>query len=498
MLSNGKWVKPPVLGTDGTIYTVAKLGSCSGCKIVYALAPQDGSIIWQTDSGPFSTAPSLSDQGIIFVGGYLSLGTSGLYALNSSDGSQKWYAHIGDISNSVPAIGSNGIIYLGSQDYQVYAIDSEGVSQWPYSTVNTQAKINASPIIDAAGTIYIGSNSKMFYALNPDGTVRWQYKLSDAIGSSAVIGPAGTVYVASCDGYLYAFGDSFVEDTVDELPENFEVASKYYDTIPQSQSKVYSFNIDSKKDLKAVVNWSGNELLFRVFRPDETLYGEYQISTPPFTITIPGAESGIWQFEISSTDILDGDYPFALVTGTSAAVVTQIDIELIQGWNLLSSRIAITASETFSDETKFKSVWKWESGAWAVYLPGQDTQAYATAKGFSVLSTISPGEGFWVNSVGSETLSISGTPITGSLSLTSGWNLVGLKSVQSETVTSLISGDEANIASLWKWESGAWAVYLPGEETQGDYAESKGFSVLGDINPGEGFWVNATQQITLE
>jgi len=30
-----------------------------------------------------------------------------------------------------------------------------------------------------------------------------------------------------------------------------------------------------------------------------------------------------------------------------------------------------------------------------------------------------------------------------------------------------------------------------------DYADSKGFSVLGDINPGEGFWVNCTGAIIL-
>lgn len=44
---------------------------------------------------------------------------------------------------------------------------------------------------------------------------------------------------------------------------------------------------------------------------------------------------------------------------------------------------------------------------------------------------------------------------------------------------------------------GAWAaVYLPGQDDGGtEYAQSKGFSVLENINPGEGFWINATQQI---
>jgi hypothetical protein len=178
----------------------------------------------------------------------------------------------------------------------------------------------------------------------------------------------------------------------------------------------------------------------------------------------------------------------------------QVALAINSGWNLLSPRIAITASEKFSDPVTFNSVWKWESGAWSVYLPGEEPQgAYAGAKGFSVLSSINPGEGFWVNSVGSETLSIEGTATTGNLTLTLGWNLAGLKSDQGKAVIDLISGNKDNIASVWKWEGSNWAVYLPGQEDGGDaYAKSKGFNVLENINPGEGFWVNAIQQMTLD
>ncbi|MCF8086650.1 MAG: transglutaminase-like domain-containing protein [Desulfotignum sp.] len=176
-----------------------------------------------------------------------------------------------------------------------------------------------------------------------------------------------------------------------------------------------------------------------------------------------------------------------------------IELNVISGWNLLSAGIAFNAAKKLSDDTRFASVWKWKDGGWAVYLPGEDTQGeYAAAKDFGVLSTINPGEGFWVNSLGSDTVSIEGVPVTGSLSLTSGWNLAGLKSDQVVDVTTLIFGKEANIASVWKWKDGGWAVYLPGEDTQGDYAAAKDFGVLSTISPGEGFWVNALQAITLE
>ncbi len=175
-------------------------------------------------------------------------------------------------------------------------------------------------------------------------------------------------------------------------------------------------------------------------------------------------------------------------------------IPLSNGWNLSGAQTQIDVWISFADDTKFISLWKWDNGKWAVYLPGEDGgAAYAASKGFVVLTDIKPGEGFWVNSLVSESIVIDGTPETSSLSLTSGWNLDGLLSESGKNIMDLISGNEANIVSVWKWENGKWAVYLPGEEDGGAaYAASKGFVVLTDIKPGEGFWVNCTDKITLE
>jgi len=181
---------------------------------------------------------------------------------------------------------------------------------------------------------------------------------------------------------------------------------------------------------------------------------------------------------------------FLLVFAGTAGAAT---ISLTNGWNLMSSRIEITVNDTFSDDTVFSSVWKWDNGNWAVYLPGEGTTGeYATAKGFSNLSTISPGEGFWVNSNGSLYVSVAGDEVSSdSISVVSGWNLKGLTSSSSIKVNALFS-DSSKFASVWKWESSSWAVYLPGEVTPGQYATAKGFSQLSTISPGEGFWVNAT------
>ncbi|MEA2113451.1 MAG: PQQ-binding-like beta-propeller repeat protein, partial [Patescibacteria group bacterium] len=204
-LSNGKWVKSPVLDSEGNIYAVIQIGSWVSKKYIYALNSQDGSIIWKSLPEKFFTAPSLTSDGLILVGGYMGgYNYNGLHAIDSLDGSHEWYAPIGNIVGSIAAIGQDAI-YVGTDSYAFRAINKEdGSIKWSFYA---QGKFSASPIIDAEGTIYIGSQRGMFYALNPDGSVKWQAELDSAINSSAVIGADGIIYVASSDGILYAFGE---------------------------------------------------------------------------------------------------------------------------------------------------------------------------------------------------------------------------------------------------------------------------------------------------
>ena len=173
-----------------------------------------------------------------------------------------------------------------------------------------------------------------------------------------------------------------------------------------------------------------------------------------------------------------------------------LTLELSNGWNLLSNRTTITAADLFSDDTKFSSAWKWNTDKWAVYIPGETTLGeYAASKGFSELSTINPGEGFWVNSQLSQTVSISGTEtVNNTITLLSGWNLKGLTS-ENFINAGLLFTDSQTVSSIWKWDNDTWAVYIPEETNQGAYAASKGFNELSTLKPGEGFWVNASTDL---
>ena len=181
-----------------------------------------------------------------------------------------------------------------------------------------------------------------------------------------------------------------------------------------------------------------------------------------------------------------------------------MSFQLETGWNLLSLYLVPPnpdINEILADvKDHIVSVWKWVDNKWAVSLSGYnqaETDAYLLSKGFSQLTDISCGEGFWINSLISQPLTIPGTqPPDPSFSLKKGWNLIGLKNDEKKIVTDLISGIEAKIASVWKWEKNDWSVYLPGQTT-GKYASIMGFEVLSTINPGEGFWVNCKDALLL-
>jgi outer membrane protein assembly factor BamB len=127
-------------------------------------------------------------------------------------GKLKWKVSTAGPVTSSPAIDKNGIVYVGSADNNIYAINGEtGVIEWKYQTGGA---INfSSPAIDNNGTVYIGSFNGYLYAfdtntINPDdGSTwlpKWKFQTRGAIASSPAIGPDGTVIFGCADGNLYA------------------------------------------------------------------------------------------------------------------------------------------------------------------------------------------------------------------------------------------------------------------------------------------------------
>ncbi|MCX6084146.1 MAG: PQQ-binding-like beta-propeller repeat protein, partial [Caldiserica bacterium] len=120
------------------------------------------------------------------------------YDTSGNNGTLKWRYETGSIFSS-SAIGSDGTIYVGSEDHYLYALNSDGTLKWRYQT---GGYVGSSPAIDSDGTVYVGSDDHYLYGLNSDGTLKWRYQTGVNMNSSPAIGSDGTIYVGSHDHYI--------------------------------------------------------------------------------------------------------------------------------------------------------------------------------------------------------------------------------------------------------------------------------------------------------
>ena len=155
---------------------------------------------WAFDTGGgVVSSPTVGSDGTIYLGS----NDGHLYAIRP-DGTLRWKFETKGAVHSRPAIGADGTIYVGSWDHYLYAINPNGSLKWRFET---QAEVNSSPTIGADGTIYVGSWDHHLYAVDPNGNLKWMFATKDAVFSSPSIGPDGTLYIASWDQHLYAIED---------------------------------------------------------------------------------------------------------------------------------------------------------------------------------------------------------------------------------------------------------------------------------------------------
>jgi len=141
-------------------------------------------------------------------------------------GALDWEFYLGSDFDSMPVVGSDGTVYFGADDGNLYAINPEDRNNsetFPVSgrewTFSTGGAVDTTPAIAPDGTILVVSEDDTLYAVNPDGTEKWTFPIPvDGIEptSSPTVGNDGIVYVgSSSDNKLYAI-NNFAE------PRNFK------------------------------------------------------------------------------------------------------------------------------------------------------------------------------------------------------------------------------------------------------------------------------------
>lgn len=172
----------------------------------YGTADNPGIEIWLFKTEDVADcSPVIDNNGTIYIG------STEFYAVYPN-GTLKWKYDVPfRIVTSAPAIGEDGIVYIGTiwamPNYLYAFYTTNGTLKWRYDTGDS---LESSPAIGDDGTIYFGTTSMdggqlKFIALNKDGTEKWRKDIKTSFSSPA-IGEDGTVYIGSWGG-LRAFGD---------------------------------------------------------------------------------------------------------------------------------------------------------------------------------------------------------------------------------------------------------------------------------------------------
>jgi outer membrane protein assembly factor BamB len=117
-------------------------------------------------------------------------------ALSPYLGAQSCWSFVAssDISAGV-AIGANGTIYFGTEDY-FYAINAKGSVKWSiYNAASATAAIAAN------GNVYFPSYNEL-YGFNPQGSRVFYYQNISSYYASPAIGSNGNIYIGDTGGYF--------------------------------------------------------------------------------------------------------------------------------------------------------------------------------------------------------------------------------------------------------------------------------------------------------
>src|SRR5579872_512984 len=157
---NGSMIQSSPTVAGGAVY----FGADDPDGTIYALNATTGAPIWTFPSGgvPTYSTPAVA-KGIVYVCVTIQ-GPFGYYglvmALNARTGAELWSYPTNGIIESSPAV-ANGVVYVGSEDNNVYALDaSNGSLLWKYAT---GAPVDSSPTV-VNGMLYVGSGDRNVYA----------------------------------------------------------------------------------------------------------------------------------------------------------------------------------------------------------------------------------------------------------------------------------------------------------------------------------------------
>jgi len=199
-----KVTSSPAIDSEGTIY----VGSED--QNLYAIRTTGREKWRKVTEGVISGSPAIREIGdtrVVYIGSQ----DGKVYALEAEDGSEIWTP----FDTTSPALSSPAVdgvselaLYVGVEAARLYAVNlTDGSQAWVFT--DAAEPVRSTPAIGSDGTLYVGADDKRLWAINQsNGRAKWWFETGGKVSSSPTIGFGGDVYVGSEDGRLYAFESS--------------------------------------------------------------------------------------------------------------------------------------------------------------------------------------------------------------------------------------------------------------------------------------------------
>ncbi|MHC4500249.1 MAG: outer membrane protein assembly factor BamB family protein, partial [Planctomycetota bacterium] len=250
-VTGGSILASLAIAADGTVYTAGLYD-----PNLYALNQEDGSVKWycsfndpcdpnSRNGWPFASPVVAPDANI-----YMSLlYDPNLYAINPNDGSIIWATNLADPCSgwfepdcfyppwpgpcillyqladsgwSEPALAPDGTIYVSFDDPYLRAVDPNGTIKW----VTKLGEMGGFTLtVGGDGLIYAASDDKNVYVVNGEGAEIAQFEGDDWL-SWPVIGADGTLYVSDANNAVWAISEEACDGETPVLDGRGGVESK--------------------------------------------------------------------------------------------------------------------------------------------------------------------------------------------------------------------------------------------------------------------------------
>lgn len=165
------------------------------------LGPVKGNLKWffKTD-GKIYSSPVTGKDGVIYTGS----DDTHLYAINP-DGTLKWKFKTKGKIRSTPSVTGEESIYFLSHDGFLYSLNSEGQLNWTFE-MEEKGDFLSSPSLDSEGNIYFTGgpeNNTCLYSISPEGKKRWKIKTAISTENTPAIDDKNLIYVSAGGIYVY-------------------------------------------------------------------------------------------------------------------------------------------------------------------------------------------------------------------------------------------------------------------------------------------------------